>query len=154
MSAQVLQFAFNFSTETCCHKNCGITWAMPKWYAEQCRDDHSRWFYCPNGHSQHYTGKTEVELAREETEKVRKQKDAEIARVKEQQRWAEERATQSMKRADRQERRAAAFRGVVTRTKNRVGNGVCPCCNRTFQNLMRHMKGKHPEYKNSKVKAK
>jgi hypothetical protein len=27
-----------------------------------------------------------------------------------------------------------------------VANGVCPCCNRTFQNLARHMAGKHPDY--------
>lgn len=31
--------------------------------------------------------------------------------------------------------------------KKRVGNGVCPCCNRTFENLSRHMSCKHPEYK-------
>ncbi len=31
------------------------------------------------------------------------------------------------------------------RKLNRVKNGVCPCCNRTFQNLHRHMKIKHPE---------
>ena len=43
-------------------------------------------------------------------------------------------------------RKAAALRGVVTRTKNRVGNGVCPCCNRTFANLMRHMHDQHPGY--------
>jgi hypothetical protein len=24
--------------------------------------------------------------------------------------------------------------------------GVCPCCNRTFQQLARHMKAKHPGY--------
>jgi hypothetical protein len=23
---------------------------------------------------------------------------------------------------------------------------VCPCCQRSFQNLSRHMKTKHPEY--------
>lgn len=29
----------------------------------------------------------------------------------------------------------------------RVKNGVCPCCKRSFCNLMRHMKTKHPEFK-------
>jgi hypothetical protein len=28
----------------------------------------------------------------------------------------------------------------------RIGNGVCPCCNRSFTNLRRHMTTKHPEY--------
>jgi hypothetical protein len=45
------------------------------------------------------------------------------------------------------ERSSAAYRGKVTEIKNRVGRGVCPCCNRTFQNLMGHMKTKHPEFK-------
>lgn len=30
--------------------------------------------------------------------------------------------------------------------KNRVANGVCPCCNRHFENLERHMKGQHPDF--------
>ena len=28
----------------------------------------------------------------------------------------------------------------------RVGHGVCPCCNRTFGDLYRHMSTKHPGY--------
>lgn len=27
-----------------------------------------------------------------------------------------------------------------------VGAGVCPCCNRTFKNLARHMAGQHPGF--------
>ncbi|WP_165394478.1 helix-turn-helix domain-containing protein [Pseudoxanthomonas winnipegensis] len=30
--------------------------------------------------------------------------------------------------------------------RQRVMNGVCPCCNRTFENLRRHMHDKHPEF--------
>ena len=30
------------------------------------------------------------------------------------------------------------------RLEKRVSNGVCPHCHRTFQNLQRHVKGKHP----------
>lgn len=37
-------------------------------------------------------------------------------------------------------------RGVVTKTKNRIGKGVCPCCNRTFVELARHIATKHPDY--------
>ena len=29
------------------------------------------------------------------------------------------------------------------RMRTRVMNGVCPCCNRTFQNLLRHMQTEH-----------
>jgi hypothetical protein len=28
----------------------------------------------------------------------------------------------------------------------RVGNGVCPCCSRSFTNLKRHIRSKHPDY--------
>ena len=47
--------------------------------------------------------------------------------------------------ADAEKLRTAAARGQVTKMRNRVGNGVCPCCNRTFVNLQRHMASKHPE---------
>ena len=49
-------------------------------------------------------------------------------------------------RHERTQRRLSATQGVVTRTKNRVAKGVCPCCNRTFQDLQRHMASKHPDY--------
>jgi hypothetical protein len=35
----------------------------------------------------------------------------------------------------------------LTDQLTRVSNGVCPCCKRSFQNLLRHMKTKHPEVK-------
>lgn len=39
----------------------------------------------------------------------------------------------------------AATKGTLTKIRKRVHNGVCPCCNRTFANLARHMKTKHPD---------
>jgi len=49
-------------------------------------------------------------------------------------------------RADTEARRARAYKGHLGRTRKRIGSGTCPCCNRHFQNLGRHMKGQHPEY--------
>jgi len=43
-------------------------------------------------------------------------------------------------------RQKAAAKGQLTKTKRRVANGVCPCCNRTFADLSAHMHGQHPEY--------
>jgi hypothetical protein len=43
------------------------------------------------------------------------------------------------KQAERQRREAA-------RLRKRAKCGVCPCCNRSFQALSRHMKSKHPDY--------
>jgi hypothetical protein len=36
--------------------------------------------------------------------------------------------------------------GQVTRIKNRVKNGVCICCNRSFSDLHQHMLTKHPDF--------
>jgi hypothetical protein len=44
------------------------------------------------------------------------------------------------------ERRASAARGQVTKIKNCVGHGICPCCNRTFENQSRHMASQHPTF--------
>jgi len=35
---------------------------------------------------------------------------------------------------------------ALKRHKTRTKNGACPCCNRTFVQLARHIKTKHPEY--------
>ena len=47
---------------------------------------------------------------------------------------------------DTEERSHAATRGHLTRAKkqvHRAEHGVCPHCNRSFQNLARHMQTKH-----------
>ncbi len=68
---------------------------------------------------------------------------------------AQERARHDQTRADRDyqrevrkkaERREIAQKAAKTRIKNRIANGVCPCCKRHFANLGSHMKGKHPEF--------
>ena len=40
----------------------------------------------------------------------------------------------------------SAQKGVTTRLKNRVQKGVCPCCNRYFAQLQRHMTTQHPNF--------
>ena len=93
-------------------------------------------FYCAYGHQQFYIeGDSEETKLRRERDRLQQrlaQKDDEIAAERRQREEAE--------------RSVAAHKGQVTRIKNRIGNGVCPCCNRTFRDLSRHMKGKHPDY--------
>ena len=36
-------------------------------------------------------------------------------------------------------------KGALAKQKKRISHGVCICCNRTFQNLKRHMETQHPE---------
>lgn len=140
---EALHLTVRFSTITCCVPECGVSFAVPEWLDVQLRRSH-RSFYCPHGHPQSFRGKSDLELAKEETERVRKNFEQRL-------KWAEESEKSARERAVRNERRANAFKGVATRVKKRIGNGVCPCCNRTFQNLMAHMKTKHPKYKHAKV---
>lgn len=113
---------------------CGVPFGMEAGYKLE-RLNRRDTFYCPSGHPQHYIGKTEAEKAREEAERQRIRADG-------YEQLADERAVQR----DHARRQAAASRGVVTRIKRRIGKGVCPCCNRTFADLGRHMAGQHPDF--------
>jgi len=93
-------------------------------------------FYCAYGHSQVYIkGENEETKLRRERDRLQQrlaEKDDEISRQREMR--------------EQTERRLSATRGQVTKIKNRVGHGVCPCCTRTFENLARHMTSKHPTF--------
>lgn len=105
---------------------CGISHGVPQELYDQA-DRCGKTVYCPLGHSwvlgDSETKKLKAQLAsaREESEHYREQRD-----------YAE--------------RQARAHKGHHTRTKNRIANGVCPCCNRTFVNLGKHMKSQHPDF--------
>ncbi len=115
--------------EVCC--SCGVMFAMPvdlKTYALNHRGPNGRWFYCPNGHDQFYTGETEEE-------KLKRALDQERTRSG---RLAAER--------DQLEARRRSQKAANTRLRKRLANGVCPCCKRSFEDLHEHMKAKHPDY--------
>jgi hypothetical protein len=119
---------------------CGVQFALTEVHVRYLQD-HGATFYCPNGHPRAY-----VEPAVTRLEKELRAKQTELDRQKIRLSQAEADARWEHSRAEETKRRLSATRGVVTRIKNRVGNGVCPCCNRTFQQLGRHMKAKHPEW--------
>lgn len=127
-------FTLSFTTITCPTKGCGIEFAVPDTWEKKRREDHSS-FYCPNGHSLSFSSKSEVERLRDQLAKEKHNSDQ-----------ANARADDMRRQRDIADRRRAAMKGQVTRIKNRVGKGVCPCCNRTFQNLKRHMTGQHPDW--------
>lgn len=131
MGAEIA-YSLNFEIIQCA--NCGISFGLTKDYIRRRRED-GEGFHCPSGHSNTYAGKTEVDRLKRELESERKLKE-----------WAQQDATKARERATHQERRANTFKGHLTRTKNRIAGGVCPCCNRTFQNLANHMKHQHPSY--------
>jgi len=122
-----------FEVVTCC--NCGVEFAMT--YELQKRKLDRRGsdnpFYCPNGHKQWYSGKSEAEKLRDE-----------LARK-------EELLDSTRQHNQRLQNERAALAKAHNKMRARIANGVCPCCNRTFQNLMQHMRTEHPDFSNAKA---
>lgn len=131
--------AVTFEREDCC--NCGVTYFMPKELQERRRKD-AQLFYCPNGHGQRYS-KSEADQLRAKLAQAEKDRQNAIK----QKEWAEESARQSRESMRTAERRLTAAKGQQTRLRNRIKNGVCPCCTRHFDNLQRHIATKHPDFK-------
>lgn len=91
-------------------------------------------FYCPAGHGQCYR-ETEAQRLRKELDKAKKD-----------QQWYADRLKDERSARESTERRLVARKGANTRLRNRIKNGVCPCCTRTFMNLQQHIKTKHPDF--------
>ena len=106
---------------------CGIAYAIPESLHEQMETHRgtdpgatvSVW--CPLGHQWHYAGKSDATLERER----RQAAEAQLIAAEDQ---------------------LAAEKRAHARTRKRVGNGVCPCCHRSFVQLARHMRSQHPGY--------
>lgn len=109
---------------------CGIHYAVDKVVMDYKRaapsGDKDRGWYCPNGHSLVFQV-SEADRFRQERDRARQQ----LARAEDEKREAEERARKAEAKVARQHKRA-------------VG-GACPCCTRTFSNVQRHMRSKHPD---------
>lgn len=127
---QEIDLAVKLIAEECC--NCGVVFAMSAELRRRRLNDHES-FWCPNGHSQAYVGKTEAQ-------KLREQLQVAENRVQ----WAED-----SERLERERRREAegslrATRGQVTKLRKRVVAGACPFgCRRHFADLERHVATKH-----------
>lgn len=85
-------------------------------------------FYCPNGHGQSYS-------------------DTEVAKLKRQNQALRNSARYAEEEALRAKKEKTALKGQLTKTRNRIANGVCPCCHRTFKQVEQHMANKHPDFK-------
>lgn len=106
-----------FEVMTCI--TCGIEYGLPAYYRQELRRNH-RWFYCPNGHPQHYPQQTEEERLRVKLQ----QTEDELYQVQ-------------------KERDGALDR--ITKMKKRANAGLCPYCRRHFVNVERHIKCKHKD---------
>lgn len=107
---------------------CGVSYTVPCVVADHQRK-HGGYHHCPNGHSQGWgKGNTEFDRIRQERDLL-KQNEARL----------EDELRAAQKKAEKVAKRVAA--------------GVCPCCTRTFSNMARHMKTKHPDYNVVPLKA-
>jgi hypothetical protein len=112
-------------TEECI--NCGVLFAMSDELRDRLLQSHEN-FYCPSGHSMFYSAKSDIE----------KERDLRL--------HAEARAARAEDAAEIAERRRRAAKGQLTKMRNRIANGVCPWCKRSFSNVMAHVETQHPEH--------
>jgi hypothetical protein len=130
-----------------CHQ-CGVEYHITD-TLEQVLRQSSQIFYCPFGHKAWYPPKEAVDRAECEKAALRQERDRLAQRIAQKD---DEIAWQKSQR-EQAERRVSAAKGQVTKLKNRAAAGVCPCCNRSFENLHRHMTTKHPDFKDTKRDA-
>lgn len=111
-----IQHQITLSTITCCC--CDVVFAMPDRLMNRLRQN-GDWFFCPSGHRQHFT-ETEVD-----------------------------RLHRLLEAANRRNTELVGEASRVKRGKKRLERcikaGGCPCCNRTFVNLARHMVSKRKD---------
>lgn len=105
---------------------CGVLFGITGEYEQRRRAD-TRNFFCPNGHT--------MSWHESEADRLRKQL------VQAQREAANRSEDLSIERASH-----AATKGQLTKAKKRIANGMCPCCNRSFVQLQRHMASQHPDY--------
>lgn len=112
---------------------CGVRFGVPFGYTERRQADKVN-FYCPNGHSMSYR-ESEADRLRRERDKLVQDAAYQADRLRDEKNLREQ-----------AERRVAAAKGQITKLKNRASKGVCPCRNRHFTDLERHMHSKHPSF--------
>ena len=117
----VFHDGINLVTEECCA--CGTVFAMAQEFKRQRLRDRTN-FYCPAGHSQAYVGDTDAKKLEREKAKNTHLEDQLLAAAID----------------------AEKARSALIKDRHRIANGVCPCCNRYFTNVHRHIRGEHPDF--------
>lgn len=111
---------------------CDMLFFVPKEFQDRRRKDKMS-FYCPLGHAQAY--------AESEADRLRRERD----RLKQDAARLEEEKAQAWRAVEEAEAARCAAEAAKARIEKRVGAGICPCCSRSFSNVSRHMKAKHPD---------
>lgn len=130
MAINELVYSGRLATTNCW---CGIHYAIPAELLSHIQQQHrdgreQSAVYCPLGHAWILSGcgkaaELEAQLERERA-----------------------RAGRLAAARDQAQASAAAYKGAATKARKRAAAAVCPCCNRSFVQLRRHLEAKHPEY--------
>jgi DNA repair exonuclease SbcCD ATPase subunit len=120
-------------TIKCCPV-CSIRYAAPESMFVRIKERGGSW-HCPNGHVLVFN-ESEADGLKKALESEKRSSEYKDQRIKS--------LNNDLMASSN---RLRATKAAKTRLKNRIAVGVCPCCNRTFQDLARHMAGKHPEFK-------
>lgn len=119
-------------TQECC--NCHMIFAIPADFKRRAKEDTSIYFHCPAGHPQHFSKSRLAEL------------EAELANKAHWLKYTEERLAEARRNCRKEQTERKKLRTRHEHLRERVKNGVCPCCRRSFGNLQRHMQTKHPGF--------
>jgi hypothetical protein len=138
VTRQNISYTTTLSTLSC--GVCEIPFAIPSDLLTRAQSDGSD-FWCPNGHK--------ISYSETEEQRLRKKLTAEQA-AREREKAARERAqAEAIHQGDQRraaERQVTAYKGTVTRMKNRAAAGVCQECHLTFPDMAAHMETEHPGY--------
>ena len=111
--------------------NCAMQFAVPNLFIVERRRDHAT-FYCPSGHHLYYP------------------EESDIARVEREKREAVNRLQAALNEKEHlllvREKECDAAMRAKRCIESRISKGVCPCCNRTFGDLAKHIDSKHKGY--------
>lgn len=121
-----------------CKTGIWMDQAVYETYLQTCAD-----FCCVHGHRQHFTrGKSDAQKLQEQLDQERRARQ----RAEQDSAYQRDRAREAEEAAKHERRRANGYKGHATRITKRAKAGLCPCCNRTFSQLARHMATKHPQF--------
>jgi len=128
MTERTITFTEELTVVTCW---CGMTHAVPSALRDYQVRKHDDGIdvdvYCPRGHSYAIAGKSAVAKERERRQGL----EAQLAAERDQ---------------HAAERRAhAATKATLTKGRKRADRGVCQHCQRSFVDVARHVRTKHPD---------
>ncbi len=131
-------------------QSCGVVFAIPKIMHDNCKT-HGGYWSCPNGHRWGYRKgdeQSKAERLQTQLKKAQRLCDRNLERANRMMRERDEMSGLAVT----ERRRANGYKGQMVLAKKRTAAGKCPCCERTYKQLARHIARQHPDYINKEEK--